>query len=200
MAKSTQRKAKEHRVTAETDVAVEIDVDGSGKTEIETGIAFLDHMLTLFGKHALLDLTVKARGDIEVDYHHTVEDVGIVLGKVLREALGTKEGINRYGWCLLPMDETLARVALDFSGRAYLQFDVPGQPGPVRDFEFSLVEEFWRGFTHNAACNLHAAVLYGRDSHHMAEALFKGVAKCVLQAATLNPRVEGVLSTKETLS
>jgi len=200
MAKSTQRKAKEHRVTAETDVAVEIDVDGSGKTEIETGIAFLDHMLTLFGKHALLDLTVKARGDIEVDYHHTVEDVGIVLGKVLREALGTKEGINRYGWCLLPMDETLARVALDFSGRAYLQFDVPGQPGPVRDFEFSLVEEFWRGFTHNAACNLHAAVLYGRDSHHMAEALFKGVANCVLQAATLNPRVEGVLSTKETLS
>lgn len=194
------RSANQQRKTAETDISVSVNLDGCGKTAIETGIPFFDHMLTLLGKHSLIDLEIKADGDIEVDYHHTVEDVGIVLGNTLMEALGEKKGINRYGWCFLPMDETLARGALDLSGRAYLQFNVPGSPEPIRDFNFSLVEEFFRALSNQLKCNLHISIEYGRDSHHMAEAMFKSLAKCLLQACSVNPRIDDVMSTKDTLS
>jgi imidazoleglycerol-phosphate dehydratase len=157
-------------------------------------------MLTLLARHSLLDLDVQAKGDLEVDFHHTVEDTGIVLGQTIRKALGGKEGIRRYGWCYLPMDEALARVALDISGRPFLDFRVPGNPDPIGgNFPISLVEEFFRAFAFNLGANVHAEVLYGRDSHHMAEALFKGLAKGLLQAMEKDPRISGVLSTKEML-
>ncbi|MEM9480126.1 MAG: imidazoleglycerol-phosphate dehydratase HisB [Verrucomicrobiota bacterium] len=193
------RNASQHRKTAETEISVELNIDGAGKAEINTGVAFFDHMLTLFAKHGLFDLTVKATGDIEVDYHHTVEDTGIVIGQCFKEALGDKAGIARYGWALLPMDETLARVAIDFSGRAYLEHRVPDGVESIREFSFQLVEEFLRAFAFNVGANLHTEILYGRDAHHMAEALFKGLAKAADQATKHDPRVQGVPSTKEVL-
>ncbi|MEM6911423.1 MAG: imidazoleglycerol-phosphate dehydratase HisB [Verrucomicrobiota bacterium] len=196
---ATARIAEQSRRTGETDITVCLDLDGSGKSKIETGVPFFDHMLTLLAKHGLLDLEVKAVGDIEVDYHHTVEDTGIVLGQCFKQALGDKVGIRRYGWCLLPMDECLARVALDLSGRPFLHFEAPGKPEPVREFSFQLVEEFFRAFSNTLGCNLHATILTGRDSHHMAEALFKGLAKSLETACSLHPRVTGVPSTKDVL-
>jgi imidazoleglycerol-phosphate dehydratase len=193
------RNASIERKTAETDIAITLDVDGTGETEIDTGIPFFDHMLTLFGKHSLSDLKVKAVGDIDVDYHHTVEDVGIVLGQCFREALGDKRGIVRYGSAMLPMDETLARVVIDFSGRPFLEHRVPQKVEAIRDFPFQLVEEFMRGFTNNAAVNLHTEILYGRDAHHMAEALFKGLARASDAATRIDPRVTGIPSTKNLL-
>ncbi|MFT4549647.1 MAG: imidazoleglycerol-phosphate dehydratase [Verrucomicrobiales bacterium] len=193
------RNASIERKTAETDIAITLDVDGIGETEIDTGIPFFDHMLTLFGKHSLSDLKVKAVGDIDVDYHHTVEDVGIVLGQCFREALGDKRGIVRYGSAMLPMDETLARVVIDFSGRPFLEHRVPQKVEAIRDFPFQLVEEFMRGFTNNAAVNLHTEILYGRDAHHMAEALFKGLARASDAATRIDPRVTGIPSTKNLL-
>ncbi len=193
------RKASQHRKTAETEIEVTLDIDGSGRAEINTGAPFFDHMLTLFAKHSLCDLTVQADGDIEVDYHHTVEDVGIVLGSCFKAALGDKRGISRYGWSLLPMDETLARVALDFSGRPFLEFRAPANVPPIRDFPFQLVEEFLRAFANNVGANIHTEILYGRDSHHMAEAIFKGLAKATDLACRPDPRVAGVPSTKDTL-
>ena len=193
------RNASIERKTAETDIAITLDVDGTGETEIDTGIPFFDHMLTLFGKHSLSDLKVKAVGDIDVDYHHTVEDVGIVLGQCFREALGEKRGIVRYGSAMLPMDETLARVVIDFSGRPFLEHRVPQKVEAIRDFPFQLVEEFMRGFTNNAAVNLHTEILYGRDAHHMAEALFKGLARASDAATRIDPRVTGIPSTKNLL-
>ena len=187
------------RKTAETDISITLDIDGSGKTEIDTGIPFFDHMLTLFGKHSLSDLKVKAVGDIDVDYHHTVEDVGIVLGQCFKEALGEKIGLVRYGSAMLPMDETLARVVIDFSGRPFLEHRVPQKVEAIRDFPFQLVEEFMRGFANNAAVNLHTEILYGRDAHHMAEALFKGLARAADAATRIDPRVTGVPSTKDLL-
>ena len=187
------------RKTAETDISITLDIDGSGKTEIDTGIPFFDHMLTLFGKHSLSDLKVKAVGDIDVDYHHTVEDVGIVLGQCFKEALGEKIGLVRYGSAMLPMDETLARVVIDFSGRPFLEHRVPQKVEAIRDFPFQLVEEFMRGFANNAAVNLHTEILYGRDAHHMAEALFKGLARASDAATRIDPRVTGVPSTKDLL-
>ena len=194
-----RRTASLQRDTAETKISVVLDIDGSGESEISTGIPFFDHMLTLFGRHSLCDLKVEADGDIEVDYHHTVEDVGIVLGSCFREALGDKRGISRYGWALLPMDETLSRVAIDFGGRPYLEFRAPSDVESIRGFSFRLVEEFLRAFSNNAAANVHVEVLYGRDAHHMAESIFKGLAKAVDLAARHDPRVTGVPSTKETL-
>jgi len=194
-----QRKASQQRDTAETKISVELDVDGSGEANIDTGVAFFDHMLTLFARHSLCDLTVKAVGDIDVDYHHTVEDVGIVLGTCLKEALGDKRGISRYGWALLPMDETLSRVAVDFGGRPFLAFRAPEKVESIREFSFGLVEEFLRAFSNNAGANVHVEVLYGRDAHHMAESIFKGLAKAVDLAARHDPRVTGIPSTKETL-
>ena len=193
------RTATIERKTAETQISISLDIDGSGKSEIKTGIPFFDHMLTLFAKHSLSDLNVDANGDIEVDYHHTVEDVGIVLGQCFKQALGDKAGIVRYGSAMLPMDETLARVVIDFSGRPFLEHRVPQKVEAIRDFPFQLVEEFMRGFANNAGVNLHTEILYGRDAHHMAEALFKGLARAADAATRIDPRVSGIPSTKDVL-
>ena len=188
------------RNTAETQIELTLDLAGSGKSDISTGVGFFDHMLTLFAKHGLFDLKVKVIGDIEVDYHHTVEDTGIVLGQCFREALGNKAGIVRYGWCLLPMDETLVRVALDLSGRALLVYDGPEGVASIGGrFNFTLVEEFLRGFARGALMNLHVDILKGRDGHHMSEGCFKGLARALDQATRHDPRVVGVPSTKDLL-
>jgi imidazoleglycerol-phosphate dehydratase len=193
------RTARIERVTSETDITVELTIDGRGKAAISTKIPFFDHMLTLFARHSLVDLTVQADGDIAVDLHHTVEDTGITLGQAFSRALGEKRGIRRYGWCFVPMDETLARVVVDFSGRPYLEFRAANAPASIGSFAFSLIEEFLRAFSVHAGINLHAEILYGRDGHHMAEAVFKGLARAVDQACQLDARVEGVPSTKGTL-
>jgi imidazoleglycerol-phosphate dehydratase len=194
------RQATIHRRTAETTIDIELVVDGTGKSTIDTGVPFFDHMLTLFAKHGLFDLTVKTVGDIEVDFHHTVEDTGIVLGQAFRAALGNKAGITRYGWCLLPMDETLARVALDLSGRALLVYEGPERVESIGGrFNFTLVEEFLRAFAGAVLANLHVDILRGRDGHHMAEAVFKGLARSLDMATRIDPRVSGIPSTKEVL-
>ena len=193
------RKSSQRRETAETKISVELNVDASGESSIDTAIPFLDHMLTLFARHSLCDLKVNAKGDIEVDYHHTVEDVGIVLGSCFKDALGDKHGISRYGWALLPMDETLSRVAIDFGGRPFLAFRAPEKVDSIREFSFGLVEEFLRAFANNAGANVHVEVMYGRDAHHMAESIFKGLAKAIDLAARRDPRVTGIPSTKKTL-
>ena len=193
---TSARKADIERKTGETEISVSLLVDGSGQGQIATGIPFFDHMLTLFARHSLTDLTVRARGDIEVDLHHTVEDVGIALGQAFARALGDKRGIRRYGWAYLPMDETLARVVLDFSGRPYLEYRAPKAVEPIGAFSFQLVEEFMRAFAVHAGVNLHVEILYGRDAHHMAESVFKGLAKAVDQACQIDPRVTGIPSTK----
>lgn len=196
---SAPRSATLSRRTAETDITLTLTLDGSGQADIDTGIGFFDHMLTLFAKHSLIDLEVRATGDLHVDFHHTVEDTGIVLGQAIRQALGDKHGIVRYGSMLLPMDETLARVVIDLSGRAYLEHRVPERVDAIGLFPFQLVEEFMRAFAFNLAANLHTEILYGRDAHHMAEALFKGLARALDQAIRRDPRVIGVPSTKEAL-
>jgi imidazoleglycerol-phosphate dehydratase len=196
----SKRTATVHRKTAETDISIELNVDGTGKSQIDTGVPFFDHMLTLFSKHGLFDLNVKAVGDIEVDYHHTVEDTGIVLGQCFREALGNKAGIVRYGWCMLPMDETLARVALDLSGRALLVYEAPDRVEAIGGrFSYQLVEEFLRAFAGALLANAHVDILRGKDAHHMAEAIFKGLARALDMATRHDPRVTGVPSTKDLL-
>lgn len=197
---SASRQATVSRNTAETEISLQIDLDGTGKSRIETGIGFFDHMLTLFAKHGLNDLVVKAKGDLHVDFHHTVEDTGIVLGQAVRQALGEKRGLVRYGCAYLPMDETLARVVIDLSGRAFVEYRAPQQADAIGGaFPFQLVEEFVRAFAHNLAANVHVEVLYGRDSHHMAEAIFKGLARALDQATRIDERVTGVPSTKDLL-
>lgn len=193
------RNAKIERNTNETQIAISLEIDGAGNSVMNTKIPFFDHMLTLFARHSLVDLNITANGDIEVDLHHTVEDVGIALGQAFSKALGDKKGIRRYGWALLPMDETLTRVALDFSGRPYLEYRAPSGVASIGAFAFQLVEEFLRGFSVHAGINLHVEVLYGRDAHHMAESIFKGLAKAVDQACMIDPRVQGVPSTKGVL-
>lgn len=190
------RTATVKRKTRETDIELVFEVDGSGRAEISTGIGFFDHMLELFTKHGVFDLQLKAKGDLNVDAHHTVEDVGLALGQALREALGDKKGLCRYGWCLLPMDDALARIALDCSGRPYLAYEAPEEAGPIGDFPYQLIEEFLRAFSVQGGLNLHVALLDGRDSHHMAEAVFKGLARSLDQATQIDPRVRGVPSTK----
>lgn len=198
---SQPRQAKLHRKTSETEIDLSLEIDGTGRSKIDTGVPFFDHMLTLFAKHSRIDLEVKATGDIEVDFHHTVEDTGIVLGQCLREALGDKRGIFRYGSAMLPMDETLARVALDFSGRPFLDYRGPENTGDIGGkFAFTLVEEFLRAFAFNALINLHVEILYGRDAHHMAEAVFKGLARAADEAMRIDPRIAEVIpSTKDVL-
>ena len=197
---SKKRTSEQHRKTAETDIHMILNVDGSGKAEVRTGVPFLDHMLTLFAKHGLFDLMVKATGDIDVDYHHTVEDVGIVLGQCFRDALGNKTGLVRYGWCLLPMDETLAQVAIDLSGRPLSVHRVPERVECIGHmFHFQLVEEFMRGFAQQSLATLHTEIRYGKDSHHMAEALFKGLGRALDMATRVDDRVVGVPSTKDVL-
>ena len=194
------RQAKIDRRTSETKIAVEILIDGRGTSAIATKIPFFDHMLTLFARHSLCDLKVRADGDIEVDLHHTVEDTGIALGQAFTKALGDKRGIRRYGHAYLPMDETLARVVVDFSGRPFLEYRAPAGVATIGTaFSFTLIEEFLRAFSVHAGINLHVEILYGRDAHHMAEAVFKGLAKAVDAACQLDPRVEGVPSTKGSL-
>ena len=190
------RAATIERKTGETDISVSLVIDGSGEGQIHTGIPFFDHMLTLFARHSLVDLTLRARGDIEVDLHHTVEDAGIALGQAFARALGEKRGLRRYGWAYLPMDETLTRVALDFGGRPYLEYRAPQTVEPIGAFSFQLVEEFLRAFAVHAGINLHVEILYGRDAHHMAESVFKGLAKAIDQACQIDPRVTGIPSTK----
>ncbi len=195
----TSRTASRNRKTAETSIELSIHLDGSGISHIDTGIPFFDHMLTLFSKHGLFDLEVKAEGDIEVDYHHTIEDTGIVIGDCIREALGTKEGIRRYGCAYLPMDETLARVVVDLSNRPHLEFHAPAGTPSAPNMPFTLVEEFCRAIASNLRANIHVELLYGRDGHHIAEAIFKGLARALRDACERDPRVKGIPSTKDAL-
>ncbi len=195
----SQRIAKSSRKTAETKIDLSIDLDGDGTSEIKTGIPFFDHMLTLFSKHGLFDLKLSVDGDIDVDFHHTIEDTGIVLGECMREALGTKEGIRRYGCAYLPMDETLARVVVDLSNRPHLEFRAPAGTPSAPNMPFSLVEEFCRALASNLRANIHVEVLYGRDGHHVAEAIFKGLARALREACEKDARVKGIPSTKEAL-
>lgn len=190
------RSARIERKTSETSLQIALTIEGGGRSQIHTKIPFFDHMLTLFARHGLLDLEVTTDGDIEVDFHHSVEDTGIALGQAFARALGDKRGIRRYGWAYLPMDETLARVVVDFSGRPYLEYRAPQNVVSIGAFPFQLVEEFLRGFAVHAGANVHVEILYGRDAHHMAEAIFKGLAKAVDQACQLDSRVEGIPSTK----
>ena len=194
------RQARIDRRTSETKIALDLLIDGRGESTIATKIPFFDHMLTLFARHSLCDLTVQADGDIEVDLHHTVEDTGIALGQAFTKALGEKRGIRRYGHAYLPMDETLVRVVVDFSGRPFLEYRAPAGVATIGTaFSFTLIEEFLRAFSVHAGINLHVEILYGRDAHHMAEAVFKGLAKAVDAACQLDPRVQGVPSTKGSL-
>ena len=195
------RVAKIKRDTAETQIALSLNIDGTGQAKIATGIGFFDHMLTLFTRHGRFDLDVKAKGDLEVDCHHTVEDVGIVLGQAFQQGLGEKRGIYRYGSGMFPMDETLVRLALDFGGRPFFEYEGPQQVANINgNFNFSLVEEFLRAFAFNALINLHVEIVKGRDPHHMAEAIFKGMARSVDAATSIDPRIEDQIpSTKETL-
>ena len=189
------------RNTKETQIHMELNVDGTGVSEIETGIPFFDHMLTLFARHGLFDLKVKVVGDIEVDYHHTVEDTGIVLGQLVKNALGEKRGIRRYGFFILPMDESLARVALDLSNRQAFVYHVDYKDTMVRDFSIGLVKEFFQAFANEAGCNLHIHLEYGEEPHHIAEAIFKCFARALDVATTIDPRLGDALpSTKGTLS
>jgi len=198
---ASPRKHQLRRRTGETEIHVEFALDGVGSSSISTGVPFFDHMLTLFAKHGRFDLVVEARGDTEIDYHHTVEDTGIVLGQALNAALGEKRGIFRYGSGHFPMDETLVRVALDVGGRPFLDYRAPGGvPHVGEKFNFTLVEEFLRAFAFNGLLNLHVEILYGRDPHHMAEAVFKGLARALDDATRVDDRIAGVVpSTKEVL-
>jgi imidazoleglycerol-phosphate dehydratase len=193
------RTAKIHRKTAETEIALELSLDGSGIAQIDTGVGFFDHMLVLLSKHAALDLIVKAQGDLHVDQHHTVEDVGICLGQSLRQALGDKSGIRRYGHFTLPMEETLVTTALDLGGRYYLVFNAPFTTAKIGEFDSELVEDFWQAVAANCLCNLHIILHHGRNSHHISEAIFKATARALRMAVELDPRVQGVPSTKGTL-
>ncbi|MFO1448680.1 MAG: imidazoleglycerol-phosphate dehydratase HisB [Opitutaceae bacterium] len=185
------------RKTAETDIALTLKVDGTGVSTIDTGVPFFDHMLTLFAKHGLFDLQVTCKGDVAVDYHHTVEDVGLVLGDAFRQALGEKRGIRRYGFFFVPMDESLARVVVDLSGRACLVYDVAPPTLFVRDFNLILVKEFARAFSNSLACNLHIKLEYGEEPHHVAEAIFKALARALDVATQVDERVADQLpSTK----
>ena len=203
MSKSTEtkkaRRAEIERKTAETQISIKLNLDGEGTCDIATGIGFLDHMLTLLAKHSFMDLTVKAKGDLEVDSHHTVEDIGIVLGEALQEALGDKAGIHRYGNCFIPMDETLAQVCLDFSGRPFLVFDAEIPKIQLGNYDAEMTEEFFRAVAMHCGLTLHIRVLYGSNVHHIIEAIFKAFARAVAEAAAVDPRVKGVMSSKGVL-
>ncbi len=188
------------RDTAETQISLTLNLDGTGQSTVETGHPFFDHMLTLFSKHSLIDLEVSVNGDIEVDAHHTVEDTGIVLGDAIREALGDKAGIQRYGHSYVPMDETLARVVVDLSNRPYLAFNPPVETSSAPNLPFTLVEEFFRAVASNLRANIHVDLLAGRDGHHIAEAIFKALARSLRIAVAIDPRQKGAIpSTKAVL-
>ena len=194
---STHRIATVTRKTAETDITLTLTLDGRGTAKIETGVPFFDHMLTLFAKHGLFDLEVQAKGDVDVDYHHTVEDVGLVLGQACKEALGEKLGIKRYGFFILPMDESLARVVIDVGGRPHLVYEANAPTMFVRDFNIVLVKEFCRAFSNALGANLHVQLVYGEEPHHVAEAIFKCLARALDLATQIEPRAADLLpSTK----
>ncbi len=195
------RHATIHRDTKETQIQLKLDLDGTGVTSANTGVGFFDHMLDLLGKHSLIDLTIDAKGDLEVDQHHTVEDVGICIGQALDKAVGDKRGIHRYGWAIVPMDESLAQIALDLSGRPALVYNVKFTAPLIGDFATELVMEFFQAIANNAKMNLHINVPYGTNSHHIAEAIFKGFAKALRQATSIDARAkDAVPSTKGTLT
>ena len=197
MADATHRTAEINRQTNETRVALSLDLDGTGAASVKTGVGFLDHMLDLLARHSLVDLTVDAAGDLHVDAHHTAEDVGIVLGQAIDRAVGDKRGIGRYGWAIVPMDESLAQVAIDLGGRPALVYAVPFRGEFIGTFAVELVEEFWKSVAVNARMNLHVAVPYGTNNHHMAEAVFKAAARALRMAVAHDPRnPDGMPSTK----
>jgi len=193
------RKSKIERKTKETLISVELELDGSGRAEIETGMPFFNHMLESFTRHGFFDIRIKAKGDIEVDYHHTVEDVGLALGQAFKESLGDKRGIRRFGEASCPLDETLAKVVVDISGRPYLSYNVKIRPGRVGDFDTDLPHEFFAAFANQLGMNLHMDVIRGENPHHIIEACFKSFARAMDLATQLDPRIQGVLSTKGSL-
>ena len=193
------RCAEQSRNTTETSVSLSLNLDGTGVSRIETGIPFFDHMLTLFSRHSLIDLELEVSGDVDVDYHHTVEDSGIVLGECLKRALGDKKGIARYGHAYVPMDETLSRVVVDLSNRPWLEFNAPSGSPDAQNFPFSLIEEFFRALSSNLRANVHVEIFYGRDGHHIAESAFKSLARALRVAVSRDERVKGIPSTKEAL-
>jgi imidazoleglycerol-phosphate dehydratase len=194
-----ERKVEVKRITGETDIKLFLDMDGAGEGNINTGIGFFDHMLALFTKHGLFNLKVEAKGDLCVDAHHTVEDVGIVLGQAVKKALGEKKSIKRYGTSYVPMDEALAMVSVDLGGRPYLVFDAPFSVEKVGEMDTELVEEFFRAVAFNGDINLHIRVLYGKNNHHMIEAIFKAFGRALDEASQFDERIKGVMSTKGTL-
>jgi imidazoleglycerol-phosphate dehydratase len=194
------REAKMLRKTSETDIEVSVKVDGEGVYEINTGIGFFDHMLSLMSRHSLMDIKILAKGDLYIDGHHTVEDVGITLGKVLKDALGDKTGLKRYGTSYVPMDEALALVSLDLSGRDYLVFDAPIDTSKtLGTYDVELTEEFFRAVAANCGITLHCKVLYGKNNHHMIEALFKAFGRALREAVSYDEKIKGVMSTKGVL-
>lgn len=193
------RTATIQRKTNETEIALTLNLDGTGQSNIETGVGFFDHMLELMTRHAAIDLDVKATGDLQVDAHHTVEDVGICLGMALKEALADKQGIHRYGHFTLPMDESLVTAAVDLSGRCFVVFDASFPAAKIGEFDTELVEEFWRAFAGNALCNLHIRLHHGKNSHHISEAIFKATARAIRMAVSFDDRMTGVPSTKGSL-
>src|SRR5258707_2928445 len=193
------RRSEISRQTRETKVRVALDLDGSGKSSPHTGVGFFDHMLDLLARHSLIDLEVQAEGDLQVDAHHTVEDVGIVIGQALEQALGDKRGIQRYGWAIVPMDESLAQVAIDLSGRPAFVFNVQFKGEAIGAFPVELVEEFFKAIGTTAKLNLHVTVPYGANNHHISEAIFKAAARALRQAVSLDPRNDQVPSTKGSL-
>ncbi len=195
----SQRTASISRKTAETSIELKLDLDGTGENSIQTGVGFLDHMLVLFSKHSLIDLQVKAVGDLHIDAHHTTEDIGICLGMAFKQALGDKGGIRRYGHMILPMEETLVTIAVDFSGRSFVVFNAPMPSQKIGEFDSELVEDFWQSLAANAGCNFHVQLNYGRNTHHIAEGIFKGAARAIRNAIESDPRQTGIPSSKGVL-
>jgi imidazoleglycerol-phosphate dehydratase len=193
------RTATIDRSTRETQIHLELNLDGTGAINLSTGVGFFDHMLELLARHGCFDLTVQAKGDLHVDAHHTVEDVGICLGQAIRSALGDKKGIRRYGHFTLPMEETLCTTAIDLSGRYFLVFNAPMPSPKIGDFDSELVEDFWQAVAANALCNLHVNIQYGRNTHHISEAIFKCAARALRMAVEVDPRQTGIPSTKGSL-
>ena len=193
------RDAEVRRKTKETDIAVTLALDGSGKSKVTTGLPFLDHMLELFARHGLFDLEVRCNGDLEIDDHHSVEDIAICLGQAFQQALGDKAGIARYGSSVVPMDEALCRSVVDLSGRFYLVYEVQTRRQRIGNFSVELAEHFWRSFAEKLQCNLHIDLIRGRNTHHILEASFKATARALKQAVEKDARIEGVLSTKGSL-
>ena len=194
-----KRTSKISRATRETDIAISLALNGTGKCRISTGIPFMDHMLELFARHGLFDLDLHAKGDLAVDYHHTVEDIGLALGNALNDALGDRKGIRRYGFMLLPMDESLCRVALDLGGRPFLSYKIACKKRRIRDFDVKLIEEFFRALMTQGRMNLHIAHVYGDEVHHAYEGVFKSFARALRQAVEIDPQEKGIPSSKGTI-